>query len=111
MSAGRGCDDLWEGLSGLGSRPSPFAPSAAGIWDDPYVSTQMLRSHLDPTTDAASRRPERIDAEVSWLVSHLELREGTPVLDLGCGPGLYSIRLARRGLTVTGVDISPGSLR
>jgi cyclopropane fatty-acyl-phospholipid synthase-like methyltransferase len=29
------------------------------------------------------------------------------VLDAACGPGLYSIRLARAGLTVTAVDVGP----
>ena len=32
------------------------------------------------------------------------------LLDLGCGPGLYCQRFARRGLTVTGLDLSAGSL-
>jgi SAM-dependent methyltransferase len=71
----------------------------------------MLKSHLDPTTDAASRKPETIDAEVQWLVARLNLRASAPVLDLGCGPGLYCTRLARRGLAVTGIDFSPNSIR
>lgn len=70
----------------------------------------MLKAHLDPTTDAASRRPERIDAEVEWLVSRLGLRERDRVLDLGCGPGLYCTRLAQHGLEVTGVDYSETSI-
>ena len=32
-------------------------------------------------------------------------------LDLGCGGGLWSIELARRGWQVTGVDIVPKALR
>jgi 2-polyprenyl-3-methyl-5-hydroxy-6-metoxy-1,4-benzoquinol methylase len=34
-----------------------------------------------------------------------------PALDLGCGGGLWSIELARRGWEVTGVDLVPKALR
>lgn len=70
----------------------------------------MLEAHLDSRTDAASRRPETIAREVDWLVRTLELQPGAPVLDLGCGPGLYCAALAARGLVLTGIDISGGSL-
>ncbi|NPV08331.1 MAG: class I SAM-dependent methyltransferase [Anaerolineae bacterium] len=97
-------------LRRLAQRPPLFAPHQARFWDDPYISRQMLAAHLDPHTDAASRRPETIEAIVAWLVSHLGLQPGDAVLDLGCGPGLYASRLSRRGLRVTGVDFSPNSL-
>jgi SAM-dependent methyltransferase len=32
-------------------------------------------------------------------------------LDITCGPGLYAIEFARRGVDVTGVDFSPASIR
>ncbi len=35
---------------------------------------------------------------------------GQQVLELGCGPGDYTIMLARRGAQVTAVDIAPASL-
>lgn len=35
------------------------------------------------------------------------LKGGDRVLDLGCGSGVFSSRLAKQGLSVTGVDISP----
>lgn len=97
-------------LRRLSERPPLFAPHEARFWDDPYISRQMLAFHLDPDTDAASRRPANIDAIVARLVSYLGLQPGDAVLDLGCGPGLYTSRLARRGLQVTGVDFSANSL-
>ena len=97
-------------ISRLAGRPSPFEPGDAELWTDTALAPQLLAAHVDPTTDAASRRPETIAREVGWLVGALELRPGDRVLDLGCGPGLYCEALASRGLDVTGVDISPGSL-
>jgi SAM-dependent methyltransferase len=94
----------------LAQRPEPFAPGEAPLWTDPHVSRRMLAAHLDPSTDAASRRPETIAREVDWLVRTLELRPGAPVLDLGCGPGLYCAALAARGFVLTGIDISGSSL-
>jgi SAM-dependent methyltransferase len=100
-----------ETLAQLATRPLLFAPHEALFWNDPHISQQMLAAHLDPTRDAASRRPEIIDRTVAWLVRYLQLEPGHQVLDLGCGPGLYCERLARRGLEVVGVDLSPRSIQ
>ncbi|MBP7961029.1 MAG: class I SAM-dependent methyltransferase [Caldilineaceae bacterium] len=91
-------------------KPDPFTPGEELFWDDPHISAQMLKTHLDPTSDRASRRPETIDRVVDWLVKTLTLQPGAAVLDLGCGPGLYAARLAQRDLTVTGVDYSRRSI-
>jgi SAM-dependent methyltransferase len=45
--------------------------------------------------------------EVDFLVDALELRPGMRVLDAGCGPGRHALELARRGISVVGVDTSP----
>jgi SAM-dependent methyltransferase len=97
-------------LARLYRRPELFAPGEPLFWDDPHISQQMLQAHLDPASEAASRPPHVIDASAAWIVNHLGLRPGQRVLDLGCGPGLYAIRLAERGLRVTGVDISRRSI-
>jgi SAM-dependent methyltransferase len=99
-----------ERLGQLQQRPEPFAPGERLFWDDPHISEQMLAAHLDPNTNAASRRPETIDRSVAWLVEVLGLHAGSAVLDLGCGPGLYAARFARRGFRVTGVDYSRRSI-
>jgi SAM-dependent methyltransferase len=99
-----------DALIELSQKPSLFEPGAQPFWDDPHISEQMLAAHLSPDTEAASRKSEAIDRTVSWLVEHLELTPGDTVLDLGCGPGLYSARLSERQLDVTGIDYSRRSI-
>ena len=38
------------------------------------------------------------------------LKKGSKILDLGCGPGYFSLELARNGFDITGVDISEGAI-
>jgi 2-polyprenyl-3-methyl-5-hydroxy-6-metoxy-1,4-benzoquinol methylase len=94
----------------LQKRPEPFTPGEPRFWDDPHISKHMLAAHLDSQSDLASRKPETIDASVAWIMVTLGLEDGDRVLDLGCGPGLYSNRLAQLGLQVTGVDYSKRSI-
>jgi SAM-dependent methyltransferase len=101
---------MLDQLITLSQPPELFAPGEPLFWDDPHISRGMLAAHLDPTTDVASRRPDKIDAIVNWLVDYLGLQPDDSVLDLGCGPGLYCARLAARGLRVTGVDYSRRSI-
>lgn len=53
---------------------------------------------------------ERTSSEVDFLVEQLALAPGTAVLDLACGHGRHSVELARRGIRVTGFDLSEPSL-
>jgi SAM-dependent methyltransferase len=92
-------------------RPEPFsAYTTPEFWDDDHISAQMLTYHLDPVSYPASRPHAFIGASASWLVEALDLAPHDTLLDLGCGPGLYSTRLARLGIHVTGVDVSRRSL-
>ncbi|WP_194822657.1 class I SAM-dependent methyltransferase [Micromonospora sp. S-DT3-3-22] len=56
--------------------------------------------------------PERAAEAETRVASSplLRLSPGTRVLDLGCGPGTYTIPLARRGAQVAGVDLSAALL-
>jgi len=99
-----------QALIACAQKPEMDAKGEVLFWKDPYIAQQMLKAHLDPKTDAASRKPETIDKSVAWLISQLNLKPGSKVLDLGCGPGLYTIRFSRRGCRVTGMDFSQNSI-
>jgi len=45
-------------------------------------------------------------AQVDYLMKKMNLTPGNRILDLGCGAGRHSIEFAKRGMIVTGVDIS-----
>lgn len=100
----------FSNLINLQVKPQPFFPGDSLLWTDPYISSQMLKAHLDPESDAASRKPETILKTVNWLVDQVPLLLGQSILDLGCGPGLYDFHLAAQGYKVTGVDFSQGSI-
>ncbi|MBZ0223189.1 MAG: methyltransferase domain-containing protein [Dokdonella sp.] len=101
---------MYEDLLAFQQRPQPFSRyTAAIIWTDPHISAQMLRHHLDPNTDSASRNAAKIAQTIAWLERRFRLA-GKQVCDLGCGPGLYAEPMARHGARVTGVDFSARSI-
>ena len=90
--------------------PEPWAEGEKIPWNDTAFSERMLKEHLSQAHDAASRRAEIIDRHVQWIHNHLLHAAPSKILDLGCGPGLYSSRLAALGHTCTGIDFSPASI-
>ena len=102
------CNDLIKYLK----RPELYDRTAERFWTDPHIATQMLEAHLDPDVDGASRSPRFINESVDWMVSLLPKCEDRQValLDIGCGPGLYTKLLAQHGLRVTGLDFCENSV-
>ena len=95
------------------STPTTFFERQKGqkeFWDNAYISQKLLEAHLDTSNDSASRRPETIEKTVDWLSAKLQLTDRHRLLDLGCGPGLYTSRFAQRGIQVTGIDYSRRSI-
>jgi SAM-dependent methyltransferase len=100
-------------LTDLIKRCSPSVPWQEGDnipWNEPGFSQRMLNEHLSQEHDAASRRFTTINGHVEWIHSSLLDRQLTSILDLGCGPGFYTSRLARLGHTCHGIDYSPASI-
>lgn len=92
------------------SKPPLFEVEDSYFWDDPHISKSMLEAHLDQTHDRASRKIVEIEKTVGHLASSGLLKAGYRMLDLGCGPGLYSSRFFMEGIKVTGIDISRRSI-
>jgi SAM-dependent methyltransferase len=70
-----------------------------GFFDAAYVR------HLRRQWSAALTR-----AQVAFVVRALGLRRGARVLDVPCGFGRHARLLARRGMPVVGVDLSPAMI-
>jgi len=102
---------MFQELKEINSRPSPFQfYTADDLWTDKHISEQMLKYHLNGSVDISSRNRNFIDCSVKWIVSRFKVDENTKIADFGCGPGLYTERLAERGATVTGIDFSENSI-
>jgi SAM-dependent methyltransferase len=99
-------------LSDLLSRttPEPWVEGDNIPWNEPGFSRRMLKEHLSQEHDAASRRFETIDRHVRFIHEQVLGAKPGQVLDLACGPGLYTHRLARLGHRVHGIDFSPASV-
>ncbi|MDR0881017.1 MAG: class I SAM-dependent methyltransferase [Candidatus Adiutrix sp.] len=98
-------------LNDILSRPLPPAAPAEGEaipWNDPDFSRRMLANHLSQDHDWASRRAEIVAHQVGWL--NRQLAPASRILDLACGPGLYTQALAESGHRCRGVDFSPASI-
>ena len=101
---------MYKLLKELSQRPEPFSVSTVkDLWTRPHLAKEMLKYHLSQETDHSSRKIEQIERIVHWIDEQLGL-DGKKVIDLGCGPGLYSRRMAKHGAEVTGVDFSANSL-
>lgn len=101
---------IFECLADSGRRPKLFEPGEILFWDDPHISKSMLENHLNPNVDGASRRKESIEKTIEHFLGASIINQGDKVLDLGCGPGLYSSRLCTHAIEVTGIDISKRSI-
>lgn len=102
---------MFNQLEEINSRPKPFEfYTASELWTDEYTAKQMLSFHLNGEVDISSRRFSFIDRSVDWMISQFDLREGKSVADFGCGPGLYTERLAKTNAAITGIDFSKNSL-
>ena len=90
--------------------PQPWAEGEKIPWNEPAFSRRMLRVHLSQEHDWASRRAITIQKHVDWIHRAILSSRPSRILDLGCGPGLYTSRLAKLGHDCTGVDFSPASI-
>ncbi len=102
---------MFKKLKEINSRPALFQfYTADELWTNEHTSKQMLEYHLNESIDVSSRNKSFIERSVEWIASLFGVDKSTEIADFGCGPGLYTTRLAERGAIVTGIDFSRNSI-
>jgi 2-polyprenyl-3-methyl-5-hydroxy-6-metoxy-1,4-benzoquinol methylase len=102
---------MFDLLESINSKPDPFEfKTASDLWTDDFISHRMLDFHLDDSVDAASRNKKFVDKSSEFIFNNYIDGKGKDVIDFGCGPGLYTTRLAELGANVTGIDFSQNSI-
>lgn len=91
-------------------KPSIYTKSKVEFWNDEYISKQMLKAHLNPEFDGASRKLDFIEKSVTWIKELVPPPNYPLLLDIGCGPGIYAEKFAQMGYHVTGIDFSKRSI-
>lgn len=91
-------------------KPKIYAKGTSLMWTDKHISKQLLKIHLNPHIDLGSRKQTTIKLTADWILKKQQQNKTLEILDLGCGPGLYSEIFAQNGHKVTGIDISQTSI-
>ena len=89
-------------------KPNLFERTDSSIWTDPYIQQQMLKVHLDQDSDGASRKKTSIIKIIDFIDTHAN--HAGRLLDLGCGPGLYTSVFKDKDYEVTGIDFNKASI-
>jgi 2-polyprenyl-3-methyl-5-hydroxy-6-metoxy-1,4-benzoquinol methylase len=89
------------------------SPSAQGVeykgipYQNTEFSSRLLKEYLFQTPDSTAPDLDILEKHVGWI--HQEVLKGriSKILDLCCGPGMYSTLLAKKGHRCKGIDFSP----
>ena len=84
-------------------------PWYKALFEQDYYDYFYIGGPRGSLTEEESARHS--DEQTEFMARALELPEGARVLDLCCGHGRHSVRLAQRGYRVTGLDLSTYHLR
>lgn len=90
-------------------KPTLYETGTSVMWTDEHISKQLLQVHLNEDLDLASRKMSAIKKTAEWILEKVP-GKSLNILDLGCGPGLYTEILAQKGHALTGVDFSKSSI-
>lgn len=94
----------------ISTRPALYEQSPDNIWTDAYISQNMLKAHLNENLDSATRNIRFVKNSVDWIAAYLPPADYPHLLDLGCGPGIYTEQFYKKGYEVAGMDFSERSL-
>lgn len=106
----KGQNEMNELLEKLMIRPKLYEQSEANIWSDPHISKGMLKAHLNEDLESATRKLDFVRKSATWISQKLPPHQYHNLVDLGCGPGIYTELFYQQGYQVTGIDLSKRSI-
>lgn len=89
-------------------KPNIFDNGNMFLWSNEYIAKNVLKKHLDIDIDSGTRKIDTVKNSVNWICNKIESIK--TVLDIGCGPGIYSKMFALNEKSVLGIDISRYSI-
>jgi len=101
---------MFTQLMAMMKKPALYEKGTAELWTDEHISKGMLESHLNPDWDAATRNHETVREIVKWINTIAPEEQYRDLLDLGCGPGIYTEEFHKAGYEVSGMDFSERSI-
>jgi len=91
--------------------PSRFEASPNNIWTNEKISPFIFQSHFNDSVYGGSKNKNFVKNSVDFIHDVGKSHKCSKILDLGCGPGIYSIPLSKLGYDVTGIDISEKAIQ
>lgn len=87
------------------------------LWTQPLEAVSVVQDYWDLRAEEFNNNVFRKEGHkkqtnvIDFLISKHMLNKDMEVLDIGCGPGRYSLEFAMKAKSVTGIDISPKMLQ
>jgi ubiquinone/menaquinone biosynthesis C-methylase UbiE len=106
VTASSPLEELMRAAAGRTERPKSWAEVASYPWSDEEFSARFVRRANYQDLYGMKETGEEVDE----LITLLNIKPKTRILDLCSGNGRHSIALALRGCKMTGVDIGPGPI-
>lgn len=94
----------------IAKTPEPFKEGTHEIWLDQERADLVMKSHFDENIPGGSRGSDFINEAVDFIHNVAPVEKYKNIVDLGCGPGLYSQRLAKLGYEVVGIDFNKNAI-
>lgn len=101
---------MYNDISKILEKPPLYKKTEVAFWNDKHISKQMLKAHLDPEFEGASRKLKFIEKSVEWIIEIVPPSSYPSLLDIGCGPGIYAEKFEKNHYQVTGIDFSKRSI-
>ena len=79
---------MYQNLCSILEKPPLYTKTEIPFWDDEHISGEMLKAHLDPDFEGASRKLPFLEKSVRWIGELVPAGDYRRMIDFGCGPGL-----------------------